>query len=812
MRHLPLLALLLLVPTTQAQDVPSIAEKTAGMTHIDGYHDVYLDNTTGKIWWEIGSFGEEFLYATAMATGLGSNDIGLDRTQLGGQWVVKFERYGPKVMLAVPNLDYRADTDNPLERKSVEDAFASGVLHGFTVAAESDGRVLVDATDFFLRDARNVVQTLQRSGEGNFRLDPSRSAPWPDMTKGFPENTEVEVMLTFTGDNPGSEVRSVAAVPEAFTVRQRHSIIKLPPPGYEPRLADPRAGYYGVTYADYTTPIGEDMRVRYISRHRLEKKDPTAERSEAVEPIIYYLDPGTPEPVRSALLEGGRWWNEAFEAAGFINAFRVEMLPAGADPLDVRYNVINWLHRSTRGWSYGSSITDPRTGEILKGHVQLGSLRVRQDYLIAEGLLAPYDAESIARREASGEDPMLEMALARIRQLSAHEIGHTIGIMHNFAASPTDRASVMDYPAPLPVLRPDGTVDLDHAYDTGIGEWDEYAVRYGYTEFAPGADEKAELEAILKEMRDKGLMFISDSDARAPGGAHPQAHLWDNGANPVTTLDDFMAIRRQALDRFGVANLRPDRPLALLEEVLVPLYLGHRYQVEAVSKLVGGMDYAYAMRGDGQPPPTPIPADVQERALGALLDVLSTENLALPEHIRTGIPPRPPGFGRNRELFPRETGLVFDPYAPPAVVADMVFDLLLHPERAARLTTQKDINPQLPDLPQVLTAVTDRVFTGNVPRGGYEAELERIVQRTWVHALLSAAASDRYPAAARSRVSYHLRAIHIWLQENMDEHDVETRAHRTDLFDAIDRWIFRPYQPDERRPSVTAPPGAPIGG
>jgi hypothetical protein len=462
------LLLLAAAPAAFAQPLPTIEEKTVGFERMEGFFSMYWDAAGGNVWLEIPRFDEPFLYVVSQPAGLGSNDVGLDRTQLGGERIVHFERVGPKVLLVQPNLDYRAVTENEAERRSVRDAFAPSVVWGFTAAAESGGRVLVNATDFIVRDAHGVVRRLRDTGQGSFGLDASRSTPYLDGTRAFPKNTEMEARLTFTGDNPGRHVREVAADPYAVTLRVRHSFVELPPPGYEPRAFDPRSGYFPLTYADYSALIGDEIQQRLIYRHRLQKKDPNAAVSEAVEPIVYYLDPGTPEPVRSALLEGARWWAEAFEAAGFRDAYRVEMLPEGADPMDVQYNVIQWVHRSTRGWSYGSSVSDPRTGEIIKGHVLLGSLRVRQDYLLAEGLLAPYVGDRSAGYPPE-DDPMLEMALARIRQLSAHEVGHTIGLAHNFAASVNHRASVMDYPAPLAVVGPDGRISLDDAYDTGIG-------------------------------------------------------------------------------------------------------------------------------------------------------------------------------------------------------------------------------------------------------------------------------------------------------------------------------------------------------
>ncbi len=796
-----------------AQRVPTVGEKTRGFEKHEGFFPVYWDAEEGKVWLEIPRFDEDFLYVVSLPRGLGSNDVGLDRHQLGGEQVVRFERAGNRVLLVAPNLRYRADTDNAAERLAVEEAFASSVVWGFEVAAETAGRVLVDATAFIVRDAHGVARRLRQTGQGTFRLEASRSAPYVPMLKAFPENTEMEARLTFTSEDPGRYVRDVAADPYAVTVHVRHSFVKLPPPGYEPRAFDPRAGYFPMAYADYAVPIGEDLTRRFITRHRLACAGPRDAEGlcDPVEPIVYYLDPGTPEPVRSALLEGARWWNEAFEAAGYRDAFRVEMLPEGADPMDVRYNVINWVHRATRGWSYGSSVIDPRTGEIIKGHVLLGSLRVRQDYLLAEGLLAPY-TDDWAAGPPPEDDPMLAMALARLRQLSAHEVGHTLGLAHNFAASVDGRASVMDYPAPLVRLDADGRVVLDSAYATGIGAWDKVAIRYGYTDLSDAVDERTALTAILEEAQARGLHYITDADARPPGGAHPLAHLWDNGTDPVEALAVEMRVRAAALSRFGLASIREGRPLATLEEVLVPLYLRHRYQAEAVAKLVGGVDYTYALRGDAQPLPSPVPAARQEAALAALLDLLEPEALRLPERIRTTIPPRPPGYASHRELFDRRTGIVFDPYAPAEAVAELVLGLLIHPERAARLVYQADFDRSLPGLSEVLTAVSERVWERPVPADPYEAELQRIVQQVWTDALLDVATRADLAPAARARIIQHLREVQVWLQDHPgDPGDHETVAHRTLLFDQIDRYLYRPYRPDEHYGEVTVPPGSPIG-
>src|SRR5437660_1767281 len=576
----------------ETPQTPTIAEKTAGAQKLPGYFNLYWDAKLGKLWLEIDTWSSEFLYQSGLTAGVGSNDIGLDRGQLGSTRIVRFERSGPKVLLIQENLNFRAVSDDADEKHAVHDSFAESVIWGFTAAAEENGHVLVDATDFYLRDAHGVTNALKRAKQGAYRLDASRSAIYLQNTRNFPLNTEVEATLTFTGDEPGRFVRDVTPDPTAITVREHHSFVQLPPAGYKQREFDPRSSLFGISYMDYATPVSEPIVKRFTARHRLEKKDPSAAVSEPVEPIIYYLDRGAPEPIRSALLEGARWWNQAFEAAGYKNAFRVEMLPEGADLMDLRYNVIQWVHRATRGWSYGAAVIDTRTGGIIKGHATLGWLRVRQDFLIAESLLAPYE------KGKPVSPKMQEMALARLRQLAAHEVGHTLGLMHNYSASTVNRSSVMDYPPPYVKLGADGTPDLSAAYATGIGEWDKVAIAFGYQDFAPGANEQAALNKILLDAYGRGLRYLTDQAARPAGSSSSVAHLWDSGANAVDELSRIMQVRGTALKRFGENNIREGAPLATLEDVLVPLYMLHRYQVEAASKLVGGMDYTFTLRGD----------------------------------------------------------------------------------------------------------------------------------------------------------------------------------------------------------------------
>lgn len=790
-------------PATQPASSDPIAEKVNGMQAFNGYFPFYWDESSGDLWLEIDKLDTEFLYLNSLAAGIGSNDIGLDRGQLGNERIVKFVRVGPKVLMVQPNYRFRANSDNELERQAVEEAFAQSVLWGFPVEASQGDRVLVKLTNFLMQDAHGVSGRLSGSGQGSYRLNESRSAVYMDRTKNFPRNTEFEVTLTFTGSARGRYVRQVVPSPEAITVRQHHSFVQLPDDGYEVRPFDPRAGYFGSAYYDYATPIGSPLIKRVINRHRLEKKDPTAASSEAVEPIVYYLDPGTPEPVRSALLEGARWWNQAFEAAGYQNAFQVEMLPPEADPMDVRYNVIQWVHRATRGWSYGASVVDPRTGEIIKGKVTLGSLRVRQDYLIAQGLLVPYENGTRAAPE------MEAMALARLRQLSAHEVGHTLGLAHNFAASVDGRASVMDYPHPF-IQQVGGAPNFDRAYDVGIGEWDKVSIAYGYQDFPDGVDEGAALEELLKEAHAAGLHFISDADARPQGSAHPLAHLWDNGANAAEELHRLMDLRQAAMDRFSEKNIPTGTPMAQLEEVLVPLYFAHRYQAEATAKVVGGMYYSYALRGDDQLPVRMVPADEQRAALSGLVRTLQPKELAIPERILKLIPPRPIGYDRGRENFRIRTGLTLDPLAAAESAAGHTLTLVLHPQRASRLVEFHARDASLPGLNEVIDTLIQASWKRS-EASSYYAEIGRVVDRLLLHQLFHLAGSEDANGQARAIARLHLQQLHAWLNGQLRrETDLNRRAHFTMAIAEIDRWLREPDEVEALDP-LPMPDGSPIG-
>lgn len=801
-----MLALLLAVQAVA--QTPTITDYTKTFEKRDGYFPLYWDAAKGRLLLEV-RLGEDFLYLPSLATGLGDASLGLDRGSIGDEQIGRFERIGPRVQLVLQNPRFRAVSDNEALARSVRESFPLSTVASWEIVAEEGDRQLVDATAYLLSDISDVRGALRNANQGTFALDRDKSAVYLTHTKGFPDNTEIETSLTFTSDNPGARVRRHTPDGRAVTLRQHLSMVRLPAPGFRPRRFDPRMGIFAVSFYDFAKPFTQDILSRYAIRYRLEKRTPGAAPSEPVKPIVYYLDPGVPEPYRQAFKEGGAWWSKVYEAAGFQNAFRIEDMPADMDPLDARYNVIQWIHRTEADYSIGPSFVDPRTGEIIKAAVRMESHRSIPDFDIYAGAIPALGAE-----ESADLDPWLAalapdvtpeaFAMARRRQHMAHEIGHTLGLAHNFITQAYGRGSVMDYPAPL-IMLANGKLDLTDAYRNGPGAWDSLAIRWDYTDFAPGA-EAAGLEAIAQEGIARGLRFITNPD-EGSSNSYPEATTWVNGRDMTAELQRVMTVRRFLIDKFDERAIAPGEPMALLNRRFATVYLHHRFTLGAAIKAVGGMEYRYAVRGDTGAPTHVIPGAVQRRALEAVLDALDPRELAVPERTLRLLAPRPFGYADDSRGFGSAAAPAFDQVGIARTLARTIVSGLLDPQRAARLVAFADRDPAAPSLTEVIGRIIDR--TWGAPAPAQHAALQRVTQRVGLDELIDLARTGPSPEV-RAGAEWGLRRIarQVAVPSRVTG---ETLAHRQLAAADIERFLSRRDAPTARREPLAPPPGTPIG-
>ncbi len=800
-----LLSLCVLPAAAPAQVTPAVPStipgRTAGMERRDGFIPVYLDGKQGKLLLELPHDSTRALMMLSQATGLGSNPVGIDRGASGRTYIVRFDRDGDRVLAVFENWSFRGQSQNAAHQRTVAEAFPPSTVAALPLLADEQGRLLVDATDFVMRDWNDVVGTLAQSQQGAYTVARDRSSIYRQYTNAFPLNTEIDVALTYAATaRPGRIVSSMAPDGRAFTLRQHITLMSLPDGGYRPRELDPRVGFFGISFHDYGRPIQEPLVVHWAERHRLERVNADDPNSPIRNPIVYYVDPGIPEPIRTATFQGVKWWEEAFDRAGLKGGFKVEWLPAGADPMDARYNVVQWENRNERGWSVGGALSDPRTGEMIKGMARLDSHRARTDYNLYAALMG---ADAAAADTA--------FVLARVRQVSAHEVGHTLGLAHNYIASTYDRGSVMDYPPPRVTVDRSGKIDLSQAYAVGPGAYDIWAIHWGYGIF-PAATERDSLRAIVADGLKKGYLYLSDADARPEYGSDPRVSLWDDQDTPMHFLENQRAVRKVAIARFGERNIRPGEPIALLQERFVPLYFLDRFAINGVAKAIGGMEYANAVRGDAQQATRPVSFADQTRALSMLLDELRPEALAIPDTVITLMSPGANMVTPTVELFGSDTRPTFDELGAASTLSQMVVDLILQRDRAARLAAQAAragaAGPTL-SLGAVIDRLVAATWRAPAPAVGKLAALQRVSQRAVANRLLTMAADSGAAPEVRAMAEFKIAELRpLAVSREKTGTDAE-RAHWLSIAQDFALWQDKHVLPAGLSP-LPAPPGDPF--